>query len=451
MAYRILIADRDLTSASLCQQVLRHLGHQATVVDSIARLQQALARGDADVLWVDESFSGLDGSAVFHKTARPLDIILVGRGNSTREMGGALPGNILERIQKPFSAEELSSTLQRALERKMLNQENALLRKRLQARLELEGLVGSSAKMQRVYDLIVKVASARHPVLILGESGTGKELVARAIHALGPASQEPFVPVDCGALSAHLIESELFGHVRGAFTGAHQNRTGLLLAAGKGTVFLDEIGELPLELQAKLLRVLQEREVRPVGSNQRLPLQARVMAGTNRHLEGAITQGTFRKDLFFRLNVVSIKLPPLRERKEDIPALAYHFLRRFTGEGSPIEDISREALTCLMGYDWPGNVRELENCIQRAVTLGSGREIQLHDLPSSLQYGLWAREPTAVPTLEQVEKRAILEALDAAEGNCLRAAKLLGIGKTTLYRKVKEYRLENPGRSAAHR
>jgi DNA-binding NtrC family response regulator len=305
------------------------------------------------------------------------------------------------------------------------------------------GLIGAAPKMQKVYDLILKVAPHPYPVLVLGESGTGKELVARAIHAVGPSNQEPFVPIDCGALSSQLIESELFGHVRGAFTGASQSRVGLLVAAGRGTVLLDEIGELPVELQAKLLRALQEKEVRPVGSNQRFALAARIIAGTNQHLEGAITRGTFRKDLFFRLNVVSIKLPPLRERKNDIPALVAHFLRRFGGAREGSDEISPEAMYRLFNYDWPGNVRELENCIQRAMTVGAGREIQVQDLPSNLLYGMApATQHYTVRTLDEIERGAIAQALELTGGDRLRAARLLGIGKTTIYRKIKEYGLD---------
>ena len=230
---------------------------------------------------------------------------------------------------------------------------------------------GASARMQKVYHLIAKVAVKRDPVLILGESGTGKELVARAIHSKGPWGDQPFVPIDCGALTPTLIESEMFGHVRGAFTGATQGRQGLLAAAGEGTVFLDEIVELPVELQSKLLRALQEREIKPLGSNERIPVKARIVAATNQDLEAAIKRGTFRKELYFRLNVVSIKLPPLRERREDIPGLVRFFLAKHKADLGGITGVSDEVMARLMSYDWPGNVRELENCIQRA--LGAGK------------------------------------------------------------------------------
>jgi two-component system response regulator HydG len=302
--------------------------------------------------------------------------------------------------------------------------------------------------MQKVYHLIAKVAVKRDPVLILGESGTGKELVARAIHSKGPWSDQPFVPIDCGALTPTLIESEMFGHVRGAFTGATHGRQGLLAAAGEGTVFLDEIVELPVELQSKLLRALQEREIKPLGSNERIPVKARIVAATNQDLEAAIKRGTLRKELYFRLNVVSIKLPPLRERREDIAGLVRFFLAKHKANLGGITGVSDEVMARLMSYDWPGNVRELENCIQRALALGSAPQIRVVDLPSTLTNLLYfvgqpPHDPRALATLQELEQRAILQALEATKGDRLRAARLLGIGKTTIYRKLKEYGLED--------
>jgi two-component system response regulator HydG len=307
------------------------------------------------------------------------------------------------------------------------------------------GLSGASARMQKVYHLIAKVAATRDSVLILGESGTGKELVARAIHAKGPWGDQPFVPIDCGALTPTLIESEMFGHVRGAFTGATQGRQGLLAAAGEGTVFLDEVVELPVELQSKLLRALQEREIKPLGSNERIPVKARVVAATNQDLEAAIKRGTFRKELYFRLNVVSIKMPPLRERREDIPGLVRFFLQKHKADLGGIAGVSDEVMARLSSYDWPGNVRELENCIQRALALGSAPEIRVVDLPSNLLYSVAEprHDPRTLSTLQELEQRAIIQALEATQGDRLRAAKLLGIGKTTIYRKLKEYGLED--------
>jgi two-component system response regulator HydG len=298
--------------------------------------------------------------------------------------------------------------------------------------------------MRKVYRLIRQVAPRRHPVLIIGESGTGKELVARAIHAQGPWHNQPFVPVDCGALTPTLIESELFGHVRGAFTGATQSRLGLLAAAGSGSLFLDEITELPAELQPKLLRALQEREIRPLGSNERIPLEARIIAASNQDLEQAIQRGALRKDLYFRLNVVPIKLPPLRERKRDIPLLVQHFLARYGGKESGFDCVSDQALARLVSYNWPGNVRELENCIQRALALGAPPEIQVKDLPSNVLNYIAEESPAERPTrLQELERQAILQALEATGGDRQRAARLLGISKTTIYRKLKEYGLED--------
>src|SRR5271167_1138329 len=240
--------------------------------------------------------------------------------------------------------------------------------------------------MSRVYRLVEKVSHHNYPVLELGESGTGKELVARSIHYLGERRNKAFVPVDCSALVPTLIESELFGYVKGACTGANHSKQGLLESAGGGTLFLDEIGDLPIDLQAKLLRALQEHEVKPVGSNERISISARVIAATHRDLESAVRSGTFRQDLFFRLNVVQIKLPPLRERKNDIPLLVHSFLEKFASAGRPISTVSEDAMRRIMAYDWPGNIRELENAIERAVALGSGPYVSVYDLPSNLQY-----------------------------------------------------------------
>jgi two-component system response regulator HydG len=303
-----------------------------------------------------------------------------------------------------------------------------------------------SPRMQRVYKLIQKVSQHTYPVLILGESGTGKELVARSIHFSGPRKNKPFAPVDCSSLVPTLIESELFGYVKGAFTGAQHSKQGLFEAAGEGTLFLDEIGELPNDLQAKLLRALQEREIKPVGSNERVGIRARVIAATNRDLESAIRTGGFRQDLYFRLNVVQIKLPPLRERKTDIPLLVNTFLEKFSDPARPIHSISEDAMRRITSYDWPGNIRELENAIERAVALGSGPILHVGDLPSNLQYTSAEKlaDVDELVPLETLERRAIFRALQETSGDKLAAARLLGIGKTTLYRKLKQYEAARP-------
>jgi len=350
----------------------------------------------------------------------------------------------MDYITKPFHVDELRAKLERLVRAIELDQENRVLREQLRSRPGFGGLIGVSSKMQRVYKLIEKVSQHTYPVLILGESGTGKELVARSVHFSGPRRQKPFVPVDCSALVPTLIESELFGYVKGAFTGALHSRQGLLEAADQGTLFLDEIGDLPVDLQAKLLRVLQEREVKPVGAIERININVRVIAATNRDLEVAIRSGGFRQDLYFRLNVVQIKLPPLRERKSDIPLLLNSFLEKFCDPERTVRTISEEAMRRLMAYDWPGNVRELENAVERAVALGSGPILQVGDLPSNLQYSPVERAPESdeIVPLEEIERRAIFRALRETSGDKLAAARLLGIGKTTLYRKLKQYETE---------
>ena len=344
-------------------------------------------------------------------------------------------------VTKPFHVPELRSKLDRVVKLLEVNQENRILREQLRSRPGFAGLIGVSPKMQRVYRLIEKVSQHNYPVLILGESGTGKELVARSIHFSGLRKTRPFVPVDCSALVPTLIEAELFGYVKGAFTGAVHTKPGLMEVADNGTLFLDEIGDLPVDLQAKLLRALQEKEIRPVGSTERVSLAVRVIAATNRDLEAAVRQGAFRQDLYFRLNVVQIKLPPLRERKSDIPILVNSFLEKYSEANGKTRTIAEDAMSRLMAWDWPGNVRELENAIERAIALGSGPILHIGDLPTNLHHSSGERLPQndEVLPLEELERRAILGAMREAGGDKLIAARLLGIGKTTLYRKLKQY------------
>jgi transcriptional regulator with PAS, ATPase and Fis domain len=314
------------------------------------------------------------------------------------------------------------------------------------------GLIGESAPMHGLYELIGRVSQSNSPVLLLGETGTGKELVARAIHFTGLRRDKALVPIDCSALTPTLVESELFGHVKGAFTGADHSTFGLFQTANEGTIFLDEIGELPMFMQAKLLRALQEKEIRPVGSTVRIPINVRVIAATNRDLEAGVRAGTFRQDLYFRLNVVQINLPALRERKVDIPLLVGRFLKKFSDPLEPVREISDDALRRLMAYDWPGNVRELENAIESAVALGSDTVLTADDLasvPNGVSAGSLPDGNELVPLVE-TERRAILHALRETGGNKPAAARLLGIGTTTLYRKLKESRgiLQSADRAA---
>ena len=315
------------------------------------------------------------------------------------------------------------------------------------------GLIGTSPAICKVRNLIEKVGPSRSPVLLLGESGTGKEVVARALHSTHP--QGAFVPIDCGSLVGPLLESELFGHTRGAFTGASENKKGLIELANNGTAFFDEIGDLPLELQVKLLRLLQEREYRPVGSLARYKVEIRVIAATHRPLAAEVERKTFRQDLFYRLNVITIRLPPLRDRREDIPLLIQGFLARKSRRFS----LTNEVLETLQNYDWPGNVRELHNCVDRMTAMASGPLLHLHDMPSTVQFsrdlaslasqaaavsGFGDSVPRQIIPLAEVERRAIMEAMEATKGDRSVAAHLLGIGRTTLYRKLKDYQGEEP-------
>lgn len=447
MGVNVLIVDDQQSVRDVCVDIVQSLGLSAFVAESAARALSLLETGEIDIVLTDVRMPGLSGLELLEIIKQNYPdievVILTGYGTIPAAVKTIKLG-AYDYLTKPFNVEDIRRVLQRLMEKMELASENRLLREQLKTYHGFENLVGTSSKMQKVYRMIVKVAAKRHPVFILGESGTGKELVARAIHAYGQAKDRPFVPVDCGALAPTLIESELFGHMRGAFTGAHQDRTGLLASARGGTVFLDEIAELSVDLQAKILRALQEREIKPIGSNQRTKLEARVIAATNRNLEEAVAQGTFRKDLYFRLNVVSIRIPPLRERKSDLPLLVQYFLDRHSRSEQGIHNISYEALTRMMNYDWPGNVRELENCIERAVALGTGPVIEMADLPSSVLSGSTHRviKSVEVMTIRDMERRAIVQALQAAAGDRVQAAKMLGMGKTTIYRKLKEFGLQ---------
>ncbi len=443
MNRKVLVVDNDEASQEQCARVLRDCACQVISANSGAAALAFLENGDFNLVLLDFRLGTQLGSelpAALGRTKNGVNIVLMVEGIGIPAPQHPLRLRGFPLLTKPLKIEDLRQVLEGSpgqVESSGPAGTTSL------AAAEFAGLVGVSERMKKIHRLISKVALQRHSVLIAGESGTGKELVARAIHKSGPWKNEPFVPVDCGSLPAALIESELFGHVKGAFTGAAQSRQGLLASAGAGTVFLDEIGELPVELQSRLLRSLQEHEIRPVGSNTPVRFEARIVAATNRDLEAAIKRGTFRKDLFFRLNVVSIKIPPLRDRKEDIPELARHFLSRF-GSEKTVRQISDEALGRLMSYDWPGNVRELENCIQHAVSLGSGPFIQTQDLPSTMLYHLARKSASRadLSTLQALEQQAIRQALQATGGDRARAARLLGIGKTTIYRKLKEYGIE---------
>jgi DNA-binding NtrC family response regulator len=448
-ALSLLIVDDEVITRSLCNDVALEAGLHVYASSTTEQALDILDQYPIDIVVTDLKIPQLGGLELIKRirAGNPqVSVIVLTQYGSIETAIQATRLGAVDYVTKPFHVEELRSKLERLVHSIELDQENRLLREQLRSRPGFGGLIGVSPRMQHVYKLIEKVAQHSYPVLILGESGTGKELVSRSIHFSGPRSNKPFSPVDCSALVPTLIESELFGYVKGAFTGAQQSKQGLFEAAGDGTLFLDEIGDLPVDLQAKLLRALQEHEVKPVGSNDRVGIRARVIAATNRDLEASIRAGSFRQDLYFRLNVVQIKLPALRDRRVDIPLLVNTFLEKFSDPTRPIHTISEEAMRRIMAYDWPGNIRELENAIERAVALGSGPILHVGDLPSNLQYTSTEKLPEGdemVP-LEALERRAIFRALRETAGDKLAAARLLGIGKTTLYRKLKQYESERP-------
>jgi two-component system response regulator HydG len=443
----ILIVDDEPTIREACGEVAHLTGMNATMVATAEEAIDILESSAVDIVLTDLMLphtSGLELLKRVHDTHPNLPVIVLTQYGTIDSAVAATRMGAIDYVTKPFRIEELRARLERASRAVELQQENQLLREQLRTRPGFGGIIGVSERMQRVYKTIQKVSQHEYPVLILGESGTGKELVARSVHYSGTRRERTFVPVGCSSLVPTLIESELFGYVKGAFTGALHGKQGLLEAANGGTLFLDEIGEMPVDLQSKLLRVLQEREVKPVGSTERRRIDVRIIAATNRDLEVGIKSGDFRQDLYFRLNVVQIKLPALRERKSDIPLLVTSFLDKFCDPQRPARTISEDAMRRLIAYDWPGNVRELENAIERAVALGSGPILHVGDLPSNLQYPSSERalEKDELLPLEELERRAILRTLRQTTGDKLAAARILGIGKTTLYRKLKQYHME---------
>jgi two-component system, NtrC family, response regulator AtoC len=455
---KLLVVDDEQSIRRLCMTVGSSLDYVCSEADSA---EAALARSPAfapDIVVADLRLPNMSGADLLRqiKSRLPATEVVIMTGHGSIESAvEAMKLGAYDYIQKPFRVEELRMLLRRMEEKIRLVQENRVLRERVETDQELDGIIGESAKIREVLRIISRLKDTWTPVLICGESGTGKELVARAIHYRGTFAKRPFVAVDCGALVPTLMESDLFGYAKGAFTGAAKSKVGLFQAADGGTIFLDEIGELPLELQAKLLRVLQEKEVRPVGSNESIHVQVRVVAATNRDLEAAIREGTFRKDLFFRLNVVSINLPALRERRSDIPMLAQYFLDRLA-EGANMK-FTPAAMKLLMRYEWPGNVRELENCVSRAVTLGDRKVIDEGDLsPAMLRSSKKEEGPTSELTaadetsstvaLDELERQTIQRVFDKVGGDKAKAGELLGISRATLYRKLKRYQISTTHR-----
>ncbi len=447
----LLVVDDERAVREGCKEAAQTAGFNTYVADSAEHAYKTLESQNVDIVLLDVKLPGASGLEALRtiKSRRPNAVVIVITGYATVSSAvQAMKMGAFDFISKPFSLDELRVMLERAIDELKLTTEKRVLRERLRSKHGFGSIIGRSPEMEKLYRIIAKAAQSTHPVLIMGESGTGKELVARSIHYSGPYHDKPFIPVDCGSLVPTLIESELFGYVRGAFTGAVRAKEGLLAIAQGGTIFLDEIGELPVDLQAKLLRAIQEKEIRPVGSTKRININVRILAATNRDLEAAVADGTFRRDLYFRLNVLSLRIPPLRDRKQDIPLLAEHFLERLSRNTGAQRSLSEEALNVMIGYDWPGNVRELENCLERACALSSGPYIQTSDLPSPIQNAQHpipreAAESGRIVPIADLEREAILRTIDQLKGDKLLAARMLGIGKTTLYRKLKEYAIQD--------
>jgi len=447
---KLLVVDDEQSIRRLCMTIGSSLAYNCNEAESAETAIQRLETDPPDLVLTDLKLPNQSGVELLKqiKAVLPRTEVAIMTGHGSIESAvDAMKLGAYDYIEKPFRVEKMRLLLQRMAEKVRLVNENAFLRERVTTEENLDGIIGTSSGMQDVLRMISRLKDTRTPVLISGESGTGKELVARAIHFRGMMAQTPFVAVDCGALVPTLMESEMFGYEKGAFTGAMKSKTGLFQAANGGSIFLDEIGELPLEMQAKLLRVLQEKEVRPVGSNDRHTVDVRVIAATNRDLESAYRTGTFRKDLYFRLNVVTVHIPPLRERRADIPMLVHHFLNHYTPT-KPLQ-VTAAAMKSLLQYDWPGNVRELENCIARAVTLGDQQTIDVQDLPPAIRSEqpatseMTSQDAASLSTtaLAEMERMTILRVFEQAHGDKALAGKMLGISRATLYRKLKRYNI----------
>jgi two-component system, NtrC family, response regulator PilR len=450
---RILVVDDEQGMREFLTICLARSGYHAEAVECGEAAIAALAKQSFDLVITDLTMPGIDGMAVLrHAVAlerAPL-VIMITAFASTETAIEAMKIGAYDYLNKPFKVDEIQVVVKRALERVDLTSENQRLREQLRGVHSLDTMVAKSMSMLRVFELVRKVAPTRANVLVRGESGTGKELVARALHNLSDRASGPFVAVNCGAIPESLMESELFGHVRGAFTGASATREGVFASAKDGTLFLDEIGELPLSMQVKLLRALQDRKVRPVGANEEREVDCRVIAATNRDLEAAIEEGEFRQDLYFRLNVVQVVLPPLRHRTEDVPSLVERFFNRFNREmGRHLGGVGPDAMDWFLAYDYPGNVRELENLVERAVALESAPFLTASNLPRRRAR---TSELPVVPleideegidldqTINDLERRLIEAALRKANGVRRRTAGLLGITMRSL-----RYRLEKLG------
>jgi two-component system response regulator HydG len=461
----ILIVDDDDDTAVLLRDSLRKRGFAVDAVNSAQQCLEYLRTDPADVVVTDVQMSGMSGIELCQELRQRypdlLPLVLTGQGGLDTAIA-AIRAGAYDFITKPVKVDALAIAVGRALEHLNLKREVTRLRRYKDSALSIDGIAGSSPAIRETIEMIRRVADSDATVLVTGESGTGKELVARALHSLSARRDQPFVAVNCAAMPAPLLESELFGHLRGAFTDAKRSRAGLFVQAGAGTIFLDEIGEMPIEMQVKLLRVLQERKVRPVGGDEEVPFEARVVTATNRDLETEVDEKRFREDLFYRINVVAIPVPPLRARAGDILLLAQYFLKRIAGRtNKPVQGISGPAARLLMDYDWPGNVRELENCMERAVALCRLDEVTVDDLPAKVQEHqsskivITTESPGELITLDEMERRYVRQVLNAVGGNKTHAARILGIDRRSLYRRLEEPRhdpkaTETGGHAVSH-
>ena len=438
----LLVVDDDPVTVNLLNEVLTKEGYE---VKTALSGEEAIARGLDDlfdIVITDMRMGDKDGIEVlrsFKKFAPETTVIMITAFGSIETAIEAIREGAFDYISKPFKLDEIKFTIRRALEQRRLIQENRFYRQELLSKYQLKDVIGRTPQMFQVYKTIAKVADTKSTVLVYGERGTGKELIARSIHYNSSRNDRPFIPVDCASLVESLMESELFGHVRGAFTGAHTAKKGLFEEADGGTIFLDELTNLSLSMQVKLLRFLQEHEIKRVGSTESVKVDVRMIAATNQPLEPLVKSGKFREDLFDRLNVVSITLPPLRDRKEDIPLLANYFLQKSSEENHKnISHISPEALELLTQYSWPGNIRELENTIERAVILSIHPIILPEDLPQKFLQAVSGERPETeegkLLPLKEIEKSYVLRVLQETKGNKKKASEILGIDRTTLYR-----------------
>ncbi|MBN9167939.1 MAG: Fis family transcriptional regulator [Myxococcales bacterium 68-20] len=450
MKGHILVVDDEQETCDLLEMALGRHGFKVTPSTNAQRALELVAEQDFDVVLTDLSMpemSGLDLCERVLGTRPDMPVVVITGQGSLETAIGAIRVGAYDFITKPVDPKLLFLSVSRAIQHRRLSDEV----KRLRQAVDGEGgdaarIVGQSGAMRRVYELINRVGESDASVLIHGETGTGKELIARGIHTRSRRRNGPFVAINCAAVPHSLLESELFGHARGAFTDAKAQRTGLFVQATGGTLFLDEIGELPIDVQPKLLRALQERKVRPVGANQEIPFDARIVAATNRNLEDEVYEKRFREDLYYRINVVKIDVPPLRERGGDVLHLAQHFLKQFAERNAkPSLELSTTAAEKLMAYNWPGNVRELENCMEHAVALARFDQITVEDLPEKIRayraerFVVAANDPTEIVTMDELERRYILRVLSLVGGNKSRAAQVLGFDRRTLYRKLERY------------